>query len=156
MVEVPIRQHSCWRAHRRSRYLEVVFLLRRSCISACWKTGTTPFCCLHSPVRPFPLEVNHCCSCRLHALMARDLVSEWVILQEAAFPFAFGNWCATVANGVVGLCRSYTASGSTETLKDAWLLSSSQWPSIRQARWLSPVFKPEEISHVGIWTRLQW
>ena len=28
--------------------------------------------------RPYPLEVNHCCSCRLHALVARALVSEWV------------------------------------------------------------------------------
>ena len=27
----------------------------------------------HCP-RPFPLEVNHCCSCRLHALVARALV----------------------------------------------------------------------------------
>ena len=31
----------------------------------------------HRP-RPFPLEVNHCCSYRLHALVARDLVSEWM------------------------------------------------------------------------------
>ena len=31
----------------------------------------------HRP-RPFPLEVNHCCPCRLYALVARDLVSEWM------------------------------------------------------------------------------
>ena len=27
--------------------------------------------------RPYPLEVNHCCSCRLHALVARAVVREW-------------------------------------------------------------------------------
>ena len=36
MVEVPIRQSSCCWAHRRCRYLEGVFRLCRSCISACW------------------------------------------------------------------------------------------------------------------------
>ena len=47
----------------------------------------------HRP-RPFPLEANHCCSCRLHALVARALVSEWVkqgcVLAPTLFSIFFG------------------------------------------------------------------
>ena len=45
----------------------------------------------HRP-RPFPLEVNHCCSCRLHALVARALVSsEWVSCVYTLIILALNN-----------------------------------------------------------------
>ena len=57
----------------------------------------------HRP-RTFPLEINHCCSCRLHGLVARDLVSEWV-----------SEWvtCATVSDFIFLRARVYHVEGMT-------------------------------------------
>ena len=84
----------------------------------------------HRP-RPFPLEVNHCCSCRLHALVARALV-KW---SDDEPPSYNHKWLFGVYNRTRRTCQRADLRKALKSSYDEWLIMKLWFMSFAYAGW---------------------